>query len=32
MNEKEKESFDVERQRVIDAYRLAKKRRELKVA
>ena len=30
MGEVEKEKFDEERQRVIDAYRLAKKRREMK--
>ncbi|XP_066914180.1 coiled-coil domain-containing protein 137-like [Clytia hemisphaerica] len=30
MNEKEKASFDNERQKAIDAYRLAKKRREMK--
>ena len=30
MAEDEKEKFDVERQRAIDAYRLAKKRREMK--
>lgn len=30
MGEVEKEKFDEERQRAIDAYRLAKKRREMK--
>lgn len=30
MGEDEKEKFDEERQRAIDAYRLAKKRREMK--
>lgn len=32
MGEDEKEKFDEERQRAIDAYRLAKKRREMKTS